>query len=303
MKINRNSLSDNRLYFSPFVKGAPLLHSPFVKGVPLFHSPFVKGIPLFHSPFMKGGLRGIFINIIIIFLLLSCSKTYIIPSYNQVSDADLHPIIISDQVGESIDSLERKNYNLFPGVENFYSAHIHTIPEKGFVLDCTITDNTQYRSVIKDPMGLEILRDHINNYDSIMVIRTGLMKDEKGDKDYKIGKDPFEMKWGIVGYDDDLNLPITREEITLYGQKNNMFKMGKVCCCLGIGFSTAYLIALGDYKEHGPFGESDITFTEIIPYLAGATVASVAGIYLSRMIEKDMTIQAIKAGRKLKQIE
>ncbi len=194
MKIDRNSLNDNRLYFSSFVKVVPLCHSPFVKGG-------VRGILIKMSCHCE---RSVAISVSItlcIVLLLSCSKTYIIPTYAQVSDADLHPMIISDRVGETIDREECSKFNLFPYVKFFESAVIYQIgkddPEykDGYVVEITNTDGDKFRYVNRDPSGIEILRNYIDNYENILM-----------------DKKSFEKQWHIFDYD-DLGLPITKKEI------------------------------------------------------------------------------------------
>ncbi len=312
MKIDRNSLNDNRLYFSSFVKVVPLCHSPFVKGG-------VRGILIKMSCHCE---RSVAISVSItlcIVLLLSCSKTYIIPSYAQVSDADLHPMIISDRVGENIDFLERKNYNLFPKVQDFESAVIYQIgkddPEykSGYVVEITKTDGRKYRSVNRDFNGIKILRDYINNYDSIAIINAGTMILKRKEVLYiekEVGSsnkinDPFENHWQIVDYD-DIGLAITKNEVMKYNKHIRALLYGPCfglsTCIIGLGMSLLFPIPEPSMGVSIDI-DGEIDGTELLITGVSAVGIFAVGAYSGDRKDKDIIIKAIKEGRKLKIID
>ena len=112
-------------------------------------------------------------------------------------------VTVSERVGETINSEERENFDLFlpeiyirPVTYQYESANIYAIPGGGYELEMVGAKHTVV-VVNKDPDGIDILADYIDNYEQVV-----------------IAKDFFEDRWGIVDYD-GLGLPITEKEIQM----------------------------------------------------------------------------------------
>lgn len=113
------------------------------------------------------------------------------------------PVFISERVGEVIDAEEREYFRLFKPESStrcdayeYRSATIWSIDDGGYRLVISIANDTIV-VVNRDPQGIEILRDYINNYEEIVESR-----------------EVFEEKWRIVDHD-FIGLPITKQEIAL----------------------------------------------------------------------------------------
>lgn len=251
---------------------------------------------------------------IFVALLLNCAIPYSISSYDKCSDADIHSIIISDMVGESIDSLERRQFDLFPAINGFESAVIYQIgkddPEykSGYVVEITLTDGKKHRSVNRDPWGILLLRDYLSDYDNIKTERANLMRNRKVLRYirdtipiYDMVKDPFEIKWHIVDYDDDLGLPITSAEIAFFNKKKtNTYAYGCGCCLTSCVFGVIFWeinVGMNDY--HNSSAETPIT----LGTMAGVLAATGAGFSIGISFDKSETIKAINNGRKLRVVD
>ena len=115
------------------------------------------------------------------------------------------PLVISEKVGATIEPAERNKYNLFHNVKDFKSASFQELKGGGYELEIMTADH-RYIAVNRDSLALAILRDYIDNYETI---KDSIKK--------------FESKWRIISYD-TLGQPITRFEVgrTYY-----------TCCCAG----------------------------------------------------------------------
>jgi hypothetical protein len=238
-------------------------------------------------------------------LLLNCTIPYSIRDYNTIAVADLEPVVISDRVGEAIDSLERDNYKLFPNVKDFESAEFHKI-EGGYVVNLTKTNGERYRSVNRDPHGLDILRAYLDNYESIKPMHDSLMKKRKIERYtgknmpvYTKVLDPFEKKWKIVDYDDALGLPITSEEVALYNKRKYNCCLYSVGCLIPTSLFTGFIwfaSVMGDWSGDSYSADEAI-------FLTSSIISAVFGVFIGRGVDRSETIKAIKKGRKLKPVE
>ena len=135
--------------------------------------------------------------IVLVALIVNCVS---IPRYS-VDYTRSERIVISERVGKVIDAEEREYFNLFlpeiylrPTTYRYKSATLRAIDGGGYELRISVTTGTLV-VINKDPKGIEILTDYIDNYEEI-----------------KESKEMFAEKWGIVDYD-FLGLPITKYEV------------------------------------------------------------------------------------------
>ncbi len=217
---------------------------------------------------------------------LNCSKSYIIPAYNDWGEVYPEAVVINDMIGEEIDSLERKHYNLFPGVANFETAMMFPIRDGGYVAVIQTTDGRQYYAVNRDPQGIIILRDYLDHYEAIATDRK-----------------TFEKRWRIVAYDYDLDLPITQDEVKIY-KKNKYAK----AYGLGCGISGCVLGLIGIYNLGEPAADPhgfDVELNSFETLLWAGFVASSyeSGKIYGTKLDKQAAVEAIKAGRKLKEVD
>ena len=120
-----------------------------------------------------------------------------------VQYAEKRRVVVSERVGETIDSDEREYFDLFlpeiyvkPITYVYESATLYAIPGGGYELNMMGAKHTVV-VVNKDPDGIDILTDYIDNYEEVVT-----------------AKETFEDKWGIVDYD-GIGLPITRKEMEI----------------------------------------------------------------------------------------
>ena len=136
---------------------------------------------------------------LIISLLVNCTYSAKQPSEYRVKGA----IAVSERVGEVIDADEREYFKLFspeiyvrPVTYRYKSAMLYAIAFGGYEVRISTSNNTLVVAN-RDPRGIEILSDYIDNYETVLESRQA-----------------FEEKWGIIDYD-PLGLPITKDEVLL----------------------------------------------------------------------------------------
>jgi hypothetical protein len=136
---------------------------------------------------------------IMISLLANC--TYSAKQPNQYRVKGL--VVVSERVGEVIDADEREYFNLLsseiyvrPVTYRYETAALHAIAFGGYEVRISTANNTLV-VVNRDTRGIEILRDYIDNYETVVESRQA-----------------FEEKWGIIDYD-PLGQPITKDEMLL----------------------------------------------------------------------------------------
>ena len=182
--------------------------------------------------------------IVLVALIVNCVS---IPRYS-VAYTTSEQIVISERVGKVIDAEEREYFNLFlpeiylrPTTYRYESATLRAIDGGGYELRIAVTTGTLV-VVNKDPEGIEILTDYIDNYEEI-----------------KESKEMFVEKWGIVDYD-FLGLPITKYEVQLVKISENAVKKGVSPKKTGmvIGGCVGGLLAYGIIKKAGWGSRHDI---------------------------------------------
>ena len=228
---------------------------------------------------------------IAIFMIVNCCT---LGWWRKPVEVNPEPIVISDLVGEKIDIEERDRYGLFTDIDDFVSAAFYDRPksEKGYKI-VLITRHKPYIAYNNEPLTLSMLRDYIEHYDSITILR-----------------ESFEEKWGIADYD-TLGLPITHAEISIVSSMKGACigtsaSLGMLAGCL-IGSQLAR-----EERETYYGGDWDVGGIEDQFYgsLIGATIGTVAGtmagIIMTNAIEKQKrpaSLLKIKEMRKPQEIE
>jgi len=131
--------------------------------------------------------------IVLVFFLLNC--TYTAKHYLAYERAEL--TVVSQRVGETIDPQERKQFNLFQGINDFKAAHFYGIEGGGCEIEI-LAAQQKFAAVNRDENTIMMLRDYIDRYEEI-----------------KESKEGFEKKWEIVAYD-VLGFPVTKSEVNRY---------------------------------------------------------------------------------------
>jgi hypothetical protein len=220
------------------------------------------------------------IHCIVIMLLLQCSYGV---QYYDYHDYDMEqPIVINERIGETIDPEERRQFDLFPGIENFTSATFYGPSTIGYAVEI-VTENKKYISTNRDPMAVEILSDYIKHYEEIEVDRK-----------------PFEGRWQIVAYD-AIGFPITQTEVNSECNESAGCVTGGVAGgCLGFFPSLLIGLAYGRRKTDILEEEFDTIMTIT---LAGSAIFAVGGAALGKEIVKNNALESIKDSRRLRTIK
>ena len=207
--------------------------------------------------------------IVVVVLLLSCTHNLL--HYRHYEKTK--PIVISARVGETIDSEERQQFDLFPEIEGYKSAMLYDIAEGGYEVRIQ-TESTRLVAVNRDSLAVIILRDYINRYEEIQNAR-----------------DDFEENWKIVDYD-NLGLPITQYELNRIRKPGSGRMIGGATCCIG-GFLTS--IALAELSVERELVSEDVAD---IAFFGTWVISTATGAILGEKILRDNALKAIKESRK-----
>lgn len=164
-------------------------------------------------------VKRILVFTVLFALTLNCAYT----PRHYLNYQRTQPIIISRRVGETVDVVEREQFDLFKGIEDFEFASFYKILNGGYEM-IMITKQSKYIVVNRDSLAIEILGDYISRYEEI-----------------KNSKTEFEKKWKIVDYD-ELGQPITKYEINRVKKSN--YTIGCTAATLIPGFTLAAIIEL-----------------------------------------------------------
>jgi hypothetical protein len=194
-------------------------------------------------------------------------------------------ISIHKKVGVTIDVEERKEFNLFPEIEDFRCAQFHEI--EGNALEITLeTGGGTFISVIRDSLMVKMLDDYIGNYeiygDSIAL---------------------FEKKWSILDHD-MLGLPIAEHEIPRYAiPESHAVACGLGMSCLGVlpSLVLAFSISGSSISLIDDSGDIKPSFYPIL--MASEAAFIFIGVQAGREIDRIRVVNAIKQGRSLIKVE
>lgn len=209
---------------------------------------------------------------IAVIALLSCwcAPHFHYPDYDRRG-----PIVISEQVGVTIDASERDKFDLFQGVDGFKEAQLYSVLAGGYEVEI-ITENQKLIGVNGGPQAVVILRDYIDRYNEI-----------------EVSKVEFEEKWKIADYD-DLGQPITMDEV-------KRRRRGTSACLAGgaSGFFAGSIagFAIGSIDVRHDVDVWD--FSPIIGCLIGGSSGCLMGAGLGYLIDGNKAMKVIKEARKL----
>lgn len=192
--------------------------------------------------------------------------------------------MISEKVGATIEPAERDKYGLFRNVKNFQSATFYELNGGGYEVEI-MTAEHRYIAVNRDSLSVQILRDYIDNYETI-----------------KDSIKRFEKKWHIITYD-TLGQPITRYEVG---------RIYYTCCCAGglglaMPFGSAIVATFGEIAYTTIFFFTD--WKEVdrgLLAMGSALAGGLAGFLVGNMIDisqQQSRLKAIKEARKPRVVE
>ena len=216
--------------------------------------------------------------VVLLALLLNCAYT----PRHYLDYQKARPIVISVQVGETIDHEDREKFDLFHGIEDFKSAMFYGIPDGGYEVEI-ITEHSKLVAVNRDTKAIPIMRDYLDRYEEI-----------------KDATSAFEEKWQIVDYD-DMGQPITRDEV-------NQAQQNYGCCISGTLFGILGFVSGGvvgfilNPNPSSGLDIEDVTYP-ITGAFIGGLVGGGIGVLIGRMNDRNNALTAIKEARKPRVVE
>ena len=219
--------------------------------------------------------KGIILAVIVSFI---CSCVTVPKLYNDYERGEI--IEIHCSVGESVDPIERNDFDLFPGIEDFQSAQFYKTDNIGLEITFVTGEGT-FISVIMDSLMVRILNDYIENYET-----------------YEDSIVLFEKKWKILDYD-MIGIPITSHEIHRFDiAESHSVPCGLGMCCLGglPSLAVAFLISGSSILVFND-SDSDIKPAFYPIFIAVQSGFVISGIIAGRAIDRLGVLRAIKEGR------
>jgi hypothetical protein len=214
-------------------------------------------------------------QLLIIIVIYSSGCIYSLHQYKYYDTGEA--IIIHDSIGEIIDTEERSQYDLFPGIENFREAHFCKIHGGGCKIDIS-TELQEYVVISRDPSTIRILQEHISTYRTPSYSR----------------KD-FEKKWKILDYD-DIGLPITVIEID-YVKRKTWRYISTIGIILPYHFLCKFLSDIFNLSYRSLF---DMEMEDLIYYIPLVAGMVVSWRTIGNKLDTDDAIRAIKIGRQMR---
>lgn len=224
--------------------------------------------------------------VVVVAFVLNCASTLSHYEY-QVYERE-QPIVISERVGEIIDTEEGERFALFYEIKEFKEAQFYAIEDGGYVVEI-MTDDKKLAAINCDQNAIMILRDYINKYEEISADRAA-----------------FESKWNILDYD-TLGVPITENEVrrVMNQTRGRAVIRGLTCfsgsSCLGLLFGLG--IAAGGAGSGTDIGPALGVTGGLIVLGAVASIGLVAaGTMIAITYSKNTAsfLQTIKEARKPK---
>ncbi|MCK4252335.1 hypothetical protein KAX97_12875 [candidate division WOR-3 bacterium] len=212
--------------------------------------------------------------VVLLALLVNCAYT----PRHYLDYQKARPIVISVQVGETIDHEEREKFDLFHGIEDFKSAMFYGIPDGGYEVEI-ITEHSKLIAVNRDTNAIPIMRDYIGRYEEI-----------------KDSTSAFEEKWEIVNYD-DMGHPITQDEVNQAQQYYG--------CCISVSLLGILGFVSGGFVGFLLSPSMDIEYFHytILGAFIGGLVTGGIGVLVGRTIDRNNALKAIREARKPRVVE
>jgi hypothetical protein len=223
--------------------------------------------------------------VLLIILVLNCAP--VLPQYERPMYDRKHALVISERIGETIDPEERRQYDLFHGMEKFKEARFFALANGGYVLEIT-TDDEKLVSVNRHQDAIIVLRDYINKYEEINADRAA-----------------FTRRWRVLEYD-TLGIPITESEVSQLVERSRRYAViGCFACCAiptGLGFLAAH-----DANSSGDtgIGGGIVGALGLMAFYSAMSIGVASGVVVYFMTYKNAKscIQAIKELRKPRPVE
>jgi hypothetical protein len=232
-------------------------------------------------------MKRVFAVVVLVVLLFNCAPT--LSYYKYESAEKMDAILVSERVGETIDTEEAKQFGLFTEIAEFKKAELYWLEDGGYVFEIS-TDGEKFVAINRDPKAVMILRDYISEYEDIGADRTSL-----------------ESKWGVLDYD-TLGVPITVDEVATARKQISRYACtwGAVGCfttsLLGIGLGVAFVFELAEENQD----EAWIAAIAAPFYIAAVLVVGLfagAGVYLGSTRTVEGVVKMIKEARKPRVVE
>lgn len=228
-------------------------------------------------------MRSLFV--VSAFMALHCAPT--MPHFRYDPDERGDPIVISERVGETIDSEERLQFSLFPGIADYRSATFYMISGYSYGVEI-VTDKARFVSVNRDPNATYVLADYLDRHEEI---RSSIKE--------------FEDKWQIVGYD-DIGQAITRHELNMIRHTRRNWLIGG-----GIGAVVGGLAGGAIGVTVAPEGSGMMDFSELNGAIIGCGIGScivglgggMLGMKYAPVVEQERAFDLIRQSRKPRVVE
>ncbi|MDH4212198.1 MAG: hypothetical protein OEV79_12210 [candidate division WOR-3 bacterium] len=223
--------------------------------------------------------------VLLIILVLNCAP--VLPQYERPMYDRKHALVISERIGETIDPEERRQFDLFHGIEAFKEARFFALANGGYVLEIT-TDDEKLVSVNRHQDAIIVLRDYINKYEEINADRAA-----------------FTRRWRVLEYD-TLGIPITESEVRQLVERSRRYAViGCLACCAvptGLGLWAAFD---ANRSEDNGIGAAIEGTMGLLAGYAAVLVGVTSGVVVYFMTYKNAKscIQAIKELRKPRPVE
>ena len=223
--------------------------------------------------------------VLLIILVLNCAP--VLPQYEHPIYDRKHALVISERIGETIDPNERRQYDLFHGIEKFKEARFFALADGGYVLEIT-TDDEKLVSVNRHQDAILILRDYVNKSEEIYADRAA-----------------FTRRWRVLEYD-TLGIPITESEVNQLVERSRRFAViGCFACCAvptGLGFLVAHDVnSSGDTS----IGAGIAGALGLMAFYSAMLIGAASGVVVYFMTYKnaEKCIRAIKELRRPRPVE
>jgi hypothetical protein len=234
-------------------------------------------------------MKRIVAVVTLVSFVLNCAPT--LPQYKYDSAEREEAIIISERVGETVDTEEGEQFGLFTEIEEFKEARFFTIKDGGYIVEI-VTNGDSLVGVNRDQDAVTILREYMNKHEYIIADRAG-----------------FENRWNILDHD-ILGIPITESEVslTMKQSRSRAVKGGLVGCggAILVGLVVGGGIAAsgaGSGSDIGPALGAAAGLTILIAVGLGGLIGIGTKIAITYGKDESDFLKMIKEARKPRSVE